>query len=104
MPLPLLCAMGLLFASGRLEGVDGVKLLGVEGQGSHEGVEDGFDLIALGLNLIGEKGLVLEGVEVNVAAVEGLVWQVVGVKFHQLNVDVGVVLIQYVLHGLPMVV
>ena len=92
------------FAGSGLQRIHGVELLGVQGQGSHQRVEDGLDFIALGVDFIGEIRLVLEGVQVDVAAVEGFVREVVGIEDYQVDVDVCLVLVKDILGGVPVLI
>ena len=46
----------------------------------------------------------LEGIEVDVAAVEGLIGQVVGIKDDQVEIDVGIILVEDILGGVPVLV
>ena len=77
-------------------------LVGVQGQGGHDGVAQDGDVIAQVVDLLLEVGLVLEGVQVDLPGVQGVVGQLVFGKLHQLHLDV--VLGQQLVDRVPLLV
>ena len=66
---------------------DGFHLARIEADGLHEGEADGHDPVAAGRDLRVEIGLVLEGVGVEVLALQGLVDEGVVGEGHELDVQ-----------------
>lgn len=91
-------------ASRFLEGIQRIVLLGIQGQGRNQRVGDDGQVISVGGGVLVQIRLVLEGIQIDLAGIERFIGQVVGIEFDQLNVDTGVLIVEHLLHSLPLIV